>query len=250
MVMRNKISRSDDLKKAFVNLGVLLSLVVLVFAFSAPSNAKEVLTKEEKQGIERMQNMLGKMDNMTDAKLINEFKDKVRNALDSGKVKLNIESSKLVFEKMKLVKMKLDDGNYSYVVTSPIKLKDSHELSNVSLYFDTKGKLITSSEFYLIKNDSGNFQMTILQDGKQQVKKDTDIKFETMADYQDKIKLSGIDSDHLAKCLGISAALAATIASVCGVVCLITVGLGCVACAAGVMGFNFGGTAECIRQSL
>ncbi|MED2942917.1 hypothetical protein P4282_10620 [Bacillus swezeyi] len=237
------------MKKAFVNFGVLLSLVVLVFAFSAPVNATETLTKEEKQGIERMQSMLSKMDKMIDAKLTSEYKKRVHEVLKSGKAKLDIDSKKLAFDKMQLIKTELDDGNYTHVVTLPVKLKDSHELSNVSFYFDTKGKFITSSEFYLTKNDSGNFQLTFLQDGKQQAKQDTDLKFETMAEYKDKIKLAGFDTDHLSKCLGISAALAATIASVCGVVCAITLGLGCVACAAGVMGFNFGGTAECLRQA-
>ncbi|MGN7209820.1 hypothetical protein ACTHPW_18330 [Bacillus velezensis] len=238
------------MKKAFANVFVLLSLVVMVFAFSAPANAETKLTKEEKQNIDRLTQQMAKMNTVNDAKLLAEYKQKTENALSSGKAKLAIDADTLVFDKMKLVKMEVSEGKFAYVVASPIKLKDSHELTNASFYFDEKGTFIATSEFHLLKNEKGNFQISNYQDAKLQIKENTDLKFETMADYKDKIKQSKWDTDHLAKCLGISAALAATIASVCGVVCLITVGLGCVACAAGVMGFNFGGTAECIRQSL
>ncbi|MCY7883169.1 hypothetical protein ACTHP5_20465 [Bacillus subtilis] len=238
------------MKKVYANLFVLLSLVVMVFAFSAPANAEANLTKEEKQNIDRMTQSMEKMNTVSDEKLVSEYKEKARDVLSSGKAKLTIDSEKLVYDDMKLVKMEVSEGNFAYVVASPVKVKGSHELSNASLYFDDKGNFITTSEFYLLKNEKGNFQISNYQDGEQKIKENTDLKFETMADYKDRIKLSKWDTDHLAKCLGISAALAATIASVCGVVCVITVGLGCIACAAGVMGFNFGGTAECIRQSL
>ncbi|MCY0092220.1 MULTISPECIES: hypothetical protein [Bacillus amyloliquefaciens group] len=238
------------MKKAFANVFMLLSLVVMVFAFSAPANAETKLTKEEKQNIDRLTQQMAKMNTVNDAKLLAEYKQKTENVLSSGKAKLAIDADKLVFDKMKLVKMEVSEGKFAYVIASPIKLKNSHELTNASFYYDEKGNFIATSEFHLLKNEKGNFQISNYQDAKLQIKENTDLKFETMADYKDKIKQSKWDTDHLAKCLGISAALAATIASVCGVVCLITVGLGCVACAAGVMGFNFGGTAECIRQSL
>ncbi len=238
------------MKKALANVFMLMSLVIMVFAFSAPANAEASLTKEEKQNIDRMTQQIGKMDTINDEKLLAEYKQKTQKALSSGKAKLAIDNDKLVQDKMKLVKMEVSEGKFAYVVASPIKLKDSHELTNASFYFDEKGNFITTSEFHLLKNEKGNFQISNYQDGEQKLEENTDLKFETMADYKDRIKLSKWDTDHLAKCLGISAALAATIASVCGVVCVITVGLGCIACAAGVMGFNFGGTAECIRQSL
>lgn len=237
------------MKKVYANLFVLLSLVVMVFAFSAPANAEASLTKEEKQNIDRLTQQIDKMDTVNDEKLLAEYKQKAQKELSSGKAKLTIGDDKLVKDKMKLVKMEVSEGEFAYVLASPVKIKGSHELSNASLYFDENGNFITTSEYYLLKNEKGNFQILNYQDAKLKVEENTDLKFETMADYKDRVKLSW-DTDHLAKCLGISAALAATIASVCGVVCWITVGLGCLTCAAGVMGFNFGGTAECIRQSL
>lgn len=237
------------MKKVYANLFVLLSLVVMVFAFSAPANAEANLTKEEKRSIEKMTQLIGKMDNVTDEKLLSEYKEKVREVLASGKAKLNTDSEKLVYDKMKLVKMEGTEGNYVYVVVSPIKIKDSHELTNASLYFDTKGEFLTTSEFYLVKNDKGNAQISNYQDAKQQNNVNTDVKFETSKEYKERAKTAWFDTDKLASCLGISAAMAAAIASACTVVCMITVGLGCVACAAGVMGFNFGGTAECLRQA-
>jgi len=61
-----------------------------------------------------------------------------------------------------------------------------------------------------------------------------------------------LDWSKLKKCLanaGVSAGVLATIAVVCEVACFVTVGIGCVVCIAGAVGFGGGVVASCVKDA-
>lgn len=136
-----------------------------------------------------------------------------------------------------------------FINNIPVSLEDGHELSNIAVIYNEKGDMIQYTEMYLTKNNRGNFNLMLYVDGKKVVEEDTNEKFMTAEEYTEQLKEGPelyLNIGKLAKCLGISIALAEIIGAACLGVCWLTAGAGCIACVAGLAGFAVGGNSVCI----
>jgi hypothetical protein len=225
-------------------------MLAILLAFTIPASAEGLQGNDDPY--EKLAQEVSKSTEITDPQQKKFFFKKAEKLIKANnKAKLHIASDKIAFSDAKLLKYESDAG-FGYVVAYPVLLENSHEMSNISLVFNAKKQFVNYTEFYLTENSEGNFNITQYIDGKENVNKDTDIQFQTIEEFknsQPEISLFAFDINKLASCLGISAALATTIAAVCGLTCVFTAGLGCIACLSFSVGFNIGGNISCFQYA-
>lgn len=234
------------MKRKIFNLFVLL---VLTFVATIPVNAIENV--ESNTDLQNLQDQIENTAVITDKATTKQFIQKAKKLVQNKTAKFNIETNKIVFSKAKLVKYSDDESTY-YMVGTPVNLKDSHELSNVSIVFKEDGSFLGTTEFYLTKNKDSNFRIAQYSDGVEKLIQDTEHKFETAEEFRanaPQFSTMGFDTTKLAECLGISAALAGTIAAACALGCAFSAGVGCVVCLGVALGFNVGGNGACIKNA-
>ncbi len=244
------------MKKKLLNILVILAMV---FVFVVVPNVSASDLNVEPSPLDSFKDEISKTSEISDEKQKKFFTNKIRNLLKENngkslgeeKASLNIDPDKIDFSGVKLLKYENND-TFSYMVSMPVILENSHEFSNVTFVFDNKKKFLSTLELYLTENKEGFFNITQYIDGEEKVNLDTDVQFETVEEFknnQPEISLFAFDIDFLASCLGISVGLATIIASTCAVACYFTAGLGCAACLAFVAGFNIGGGISCFSDA-
>ena len=243
------------MKKKLLNILVILAMV---FVFVVP-NVSASDQNVDPSLLDSFKDDISKTSEILDEEQKEFFTNKIRNLLKENngkslgkeKASLNIDTDKIDFSGVKLLKYENND-TFSYMVSMPVILENSHEFSNVTFVFDNKKKFLSTLELYLTENKEGFFNITQYMDGEEKVNLDTDVQFETVEEFknnQPEISPYGFDINFLASCLGISVALATIIASTCAVACFFSAGLGCGACLAFVAGFNIGGGITCFAEA-
>lgn len=184
---------------------------------------------------------------ITDTEEITAHKEMILNKLTSGD--LEVVHNNLDFEEAKLYDVNESDLD---VFTVPVVDPENfHEMSNVAFYIDQDQNIATQTEFYLQKSDQGTFQVLYYLDGEEIANEITEDSFTTAKDYQensDKIQLLGWNG--FADCMGIPTTVAVVIAHVCGALCVVTLGTGCLVCIGGFLGVNTGAIAGCAATYL
>ncbi|MCF2132208.1 hypothetical protein L1I79_38220 [Strepomyces sp. STD 3.1] len=240
------------MKKKLVNV---LAILVMAFVFTTPAsaNSPDVAT----DSLEYLAEQVEKTSQISDEKQKEFFAKKSEELLKANKgeskeeAALHITPDRIIFSKVKLLKYE-NENEFGYIVSFPVTLENSHEISNVSFVFNDKKQFLNTAELYLTENNEGNFNIAQYFDGKESMNMDTDIPFETAEEFrnnQPEISPLAFDINKLASCLGVSVGLATIIASACGVGCYFTGGLGCLACMSFVAGFNIGGGISCFKYA-
>lgn len=166
----------------------------------------------------------------------------VSSAVKNGKISTHAPQAALSLQKAKVYSVNTDGPAYTSV-TVPISGEYSM-VSNLTVIFDGKGKIVKSGETLISKNDAGNFNISNFTGGKLVKSNDTDRPFMSDAQLQQKDpdKSAGpvLNSTHstgstvacVVSVLGVSGAVGYLIVGACAGACTVPiVGTAiCVAC--------------------
>lgn len=233
------------MKKLFTYLTIIATIISFTIAFP---NFSVDASNQTNQG--EMLKEMDKFEKIEDEDVTKDLKDRVKDNSD----KLKVDNKILDYENAEARSVKDSDIK---VVTVPVTDGDNYnEISNISVYFNDNGEIEHYSELYVSKSDEGTFEVELLLDGEVETHEVTSEEFTTAEDYQASqdddsagIQPAGVDWDAFLKCMGITGVAASVISSACGLACALTAGTACVACAAGVLGFNSGSISGCLAGS-
>ncbi|MDQ0418578.1 hypothetical protein J2Z48_002781 [Croceifilum oryzae] len=227
------------------------SILLAVVVFALPSinvnaSSAEVLSKSDQQAVVGLLNKA--KDYEIDIKSDKQyFVIQVENLIKLNNIELHVPESFIVANS-KLYKKLIDGTN---VLTVNIQKDGFHEASNISFFFDKNNNVVDYAEFHLKKSKVNTFQIAAYVNGKLQAEEVTDTPFVTAKEYQ-KSKAGGIKTkgwSEFLDCMNIPGNIATRLALLCGGVCVVTAGTGCVVCVAGVLGIHGGAITACLSSS-
>lgn len=228
------------MKKIFYLLTVCLLGFVFVTPVSAESSAGQ-------SGEDKLLEELRKFEQIDNQKLVQKYKSMFKGFANRN---LDIDHDLLDYSKAEAYAI---EGTELNVLKVPVREdKDSHESSNISVFFDKNNKITNYTEFYLTRTAQNTFDIKYMVDGAVQMEQVTDVEFTHGPEEtnSDQISTFGFSVNKFAKCMNIPLVLAGIVATGCGAACAVTAGAGCVVCAGIVAGFTGGKTAQCLANSI
>lgn len=218
----------------------IITILAVFLAFSVTPSVQATkqngLTENEQMIIQELE----KFEEINDKNDIDMLKFKFKDFSQ----KLDVNNDFLKYESAKAYNVK--ESN-SKTLTVPVTDGENyHEVSNISVYFDSNGEVLHYTELYVSRSNQDTFEVELLVNGEVQGHEITNETFTTAEELHGGIGVN-VDWNGFLNCMGIPGSVAGLIASICSVACAITAGLGCVACASLVLGINGGAIAACLE---
>lgn len=224
-------------------------LFIIMIALLTTSIAPQKISATNLTLTDVVEDVFANLDEIKDQSLMDQHKNHVINQLSEGEVVTITDA--IDFEEAKLYSLKDTDFTaYSVPVND---LENFHEISNVSFYLDQELNIVHQTELHLKKSNQGMFQITFYLDGEEVANELTDEAFITAQEYQENLNNGGVQLlswADFAECMGLPSTVAAMVATLCGTVCLVTLGTGCLMCLGGALGVGTGGVAGCAADYL
>lgn len=186
---------------------------------------------------------------ITDQSVIDQHKSKVIHQLSEGEIVTVTDA--IDFEEAKLYSLK--NTEYTAYTVPVVDLENFHEISNVTFYLDQQFNVVHQTELHLKKSNLGTFQIINYLDGEEVANELTDESFITAKEYQENRNNGGVQLlswASFSECMGIPVTVGLMVATVCGTVCVATLGTGCLMCLGAALGFSSGSLAACAADHL
>ncbi|WP_273837306.1 hypothetical protein [Guptibacillus sedimenti] len=207
-------------------------------------NSQEQISPE--QSLEKQMSLLNPIN---DEKQIKKWSKQLHKAIDKNEV--HLQGNNYDFDKLSFYKIE-DSSIVS--ISIPIVSPDHHNISNVAVHFnENTKKLVTYTEIELKRSEQNTFQLTTYLNGKLEVDEVYSEPFMTAAEFKEKknqeITPYGIDWGGVADCLELPRDVLLNVAYICGSVCIVTLGSGCVWCVALAVGAGGGSVTACLSDN-
>ncbi|TXC81576.1 hypothetical protein FS935_21990 [Metabacillus litoralis] len=233
------------LKKSLFYL--LVGIIVIAFSNGGVVNAQ--VNSMETETDDFLQQQMNLLKPIKDEKQIKKWSKYLYKAIDKGK--LELQGNNYDFDNLSFFEMK-DSSTVS--ISIPIKSPDHHDISNVAIHIDeNKKELIAYTEIELKRSEQNTFQLTTYLNGELEVDEVYSDPFMTASEFEEKknqeIRPMGVDWGGVADCLDMPRAVLLNVAYICGSVCVVTLGAGCVWCVGIALGLGGGAATSCLGDN-
>lgn len=224
-------------------LTMILLTIAMLFSVVTPSLANGGNNYDE--SLKMIKEQIEQFEEVDEPIQIDQFKLLSIKLIDNKKAK--VQSKILNFDRGRLVNLKEAEIK-AFIIPASSPGSTYHEMSNFTIYFDSKNELISTSEFLVSESDEGMFKFQYYINGKNELTMVTEDKFFTEKEYQQNLFKLRVNWDGFLKCMGIVGSLVGPISAACGTACAIP-GIGtvvCLTCIGVIIGLPTGSLTGCL----
>lgn len=252
-----------SLLKKFVIVAMTLTLLVsgLLSTPILNANAQSIDGRGGSE-FEQLNNNASKSSDMKNSKKIQHLTDLTKNAISNKEVDINYSNGDLDFDNATFLEIKENNEDYASV-TVPVVGDQYSLISNLTLVFDSKNKIISYSETLITKSNNDKFLVTTYFDGVLIQDEVTDIDYISNSELQKELDyVQDVSSDiiqakksfnEVILCISVVALVDLTIARIIAVTCIAScpavppICAACIGAVAVVGGANIAAIMNCFK---